>query len=254
MAEVPPSEDVGIDALCIIASPEGSRVLRASGAFFVQLKSASVSHVDYEGEEVRWLESLELPLLIGRVDRHAARIALYSCQRLSQVLIESIEYPCDRIELHIDKTDDAHDPQGTRKANLGEPILEWGATDVRDHACKQDACAVLQAHVANERRNIITRRVGLIERFKWSTGELPISSGTCVTGTALPGARTELILQELAPFLLAWLMDAYVKERWDEYAHLKDAVQYMRNQGVDPDPGRILESLFALSPWARSSD
>jgi len=76
VAPVPASQDVGIDTICTLLKPSGSRRLQAEGSFYVQLKARSVEEVIYSGDEIDWFCGLELPFFIGCVDLQTASISL----------------------------------------------------------------------------------------------------------------------------------------------------------------------------------
>lgn len=62
VAPVPRTEDVGIDAVVTLHRAVDAKRLVAEDSLFVQIKSDSVTRIDYTGDEVRWLYALDLPM------------------------------------------------------------------------------------------------------------------------------------------------------------------------------------------------
>src|SRR5947208_3278723 len=66
VAYVPRQEDFGLDAIStLLRDDKNSRYLYAEESFYVQLKSESEKTISYDGDSIRWLKKLELPLFIG---------------------------------------------------------------------------------------------------------------------------------------------------------------------------------------------
>jgi len=62
VAPVPRTEDVGVDVVATLLERIDNRVLFAKENFLIQLKASSVSHILYEGDSLKWLLSLKIPL------------------------------------------------------------------------------------------------------------------------------------------------------------------------------------------------
>ena len=52
VAPVPRPQDVGVDVVCTLLRPDGSRRLVAEESFYVQLKADSKNSVGYKGEKL----------------------------------------------------------------------------------------------------------------------------------------------------------------------------------------------------------
>lgn len=83
---VPRIEDIGADFYCSLTKRDGNR-MTFHLPFIVQVKSSSVEKIPFGGpdehgrwrkEEIEWLFSQELPLLVGVVDKETSKLHLYS--------------------------------------------------------------------------------------------------------------------------------------------------------------------------------
>ncbi len=247
VAPVPRPEDVGTDAFATLVRPDGSRRLLPDVSFLVQLKAASVSVVSYEGTDaVNWVSNLEIPLFIGRVNLPAARIELYSTQRLHQVLLEK-QYGA--FHLHLDRTDESPFVPGERRANLGPPVHAWSLADASRPDFLTETYAVLRPHVESLARNRRLRGIQYQEILQWETGRPPTGGAKMMLGSPSDDIRTTL--QDMVPHVRRLLLEIQLKKRYGGFATLVNLVQMMRKWGIDPDPGGdglLLAALGASGP------
>jgi hypothetical protein len=151
VAPVPRQDDVGNDAFATLMRPEGSRRLLADVSFLVQLKAASAAIVSYTGpDQMGWITNLEIPLFIGRVDLRQASIALFSTQRIHQILMEN---SYSEIHLLLDPGDESTGDEKSRRLNIGPEILTWSVGDVIKQDFLPHAFSVLRPHAENLRKN-----------------------------------------------------------------------------------------------------
>jgi len=90
VVKVPREEDIGADFQCSLAKFDGHRMTFYS-PFLVQTKSSSLKRISYGGpdkegrwrkEEITWLFSQELPLMLGFVDKDKMQLDLYSTSNM----------------------------------------------------------------------------------------------------------------------------------------------------------------------------
>lgn len=215
IAPVPRTEDVGIDAVATLLEEFDSRRLKASNSFYVQIKSVSVKEVVYEGDQVKWLLSLELPFFIAEVDRSKTRINLYCCHALNEAFISDRTRPKLRItfdngilldELHTDK----------EVVKVGPPVFSWTINDLEAVPdLRAQFNNVIKKHIKFYKQSMEERRVGSITSLCWTSNSPPEWAG----GKSLPlldeddPVRTA---SDLAmPYFLA-LVDACI-EHGDDY-------------------------------------
>lgn len=177
VAPVPRTEDVGIDVVFTFLEDFDVRRFKASTSFYVQLKSTSIDSIEYVGEEVRWLQDLELPLFIGSVNRKTATMDLYCCHNLSEVFVADPE--CERIIIRTDpgiNPVDLHKPDDV--VNVGPPVFSWSLEDVASKPeLRSQFNSVCRVHAKAAKTSIELRRVGLVKTVSWKTNEIPKSVG-----------------------------------------------------------------------------
>src|SRR5207245_6469360 len=72
VADVPRTEDVGLDAVASLLRRDEDGNCYAEDSFVVQFKSDSATTVDYRDHELKWLLAQSQPMFIGRVSlRHS---------------------------------------------------------------------------------------------------------------------------------------------------------------------------------------
>src|SRR5262245_26561119 len=197
VAQVPGPDDCGVDVVATLLRRADSRKLVAEDSFYVQFKAASRRVITYEGDEVRWLTNLKLPLFIGSVDLATAEISLYTTHRVSQVLLEMAH---QRIDLHLDPHNEWTDPpSGLRSANIRPPVLRWTAERLVSADFAEQAYSVLKSVIECEQRNIRNRPIRFLESLKWETGQPPVASGYMMLGSSVEEAVA--VFQELVPFV-----------------------------------------------------
>ena len=91
VAPVPRTEDVGIDAVVTLHRAFDAKRLVAEDSLFVQIKSDSVTRIDYTGDEVRWLYALDLPMFYASFDLEACEVSLFCAQHIAEAFITDHE-------------------------------------------------------------------------------------------------------------------------------------------------------------------
>ncbi len=152
VAPVPRPEDVGHDAFATLIRLEGSRRLIPDLSFLVQLKSASVTSVNYESPDgMAWIRELEVPFFVGRVDLTRTSIELFATHGLQQILLQSDYY--DSLELLLDEPDKPSTVPRLGRAYLGPPIHTWSTSNMTDPEFITKSHLVLRPHIETLQRN-----------------------------------------------------------------------------------------------------
>lgn len=179
VAPIPRTEDVGIDVVATLIKKYDNYRYIAENSFFVQIKSASVTEIAFNENQLRWLNELHLPLFIATVDRKAARIKLYTTHSLSDALVENPERRSIKFKLLNEYEGDYCGKEEDLDLPIGPPVIEWSLEDLETVAdFSEKFYELLKAHVTLAKKAIETRRVGFVEMAIWKTGELPRIYGT----------------------------------------------------------------------------
>jgi hypothetical protein len=256
VASVERPQDVGIDAIATLLRRDSQRRLFAENSFYVQLKSASVQSVKYEGSAISWLMELRLPLFIGRIDPSKCSISLYTSHRgmaaASHWQYKSLEFVLGETTSTdpLGWKEEAH-AQGSRtefdaRIFLGQPVLTWNAEDVTDPAFIGRCFAVMKPLLEIEARNIRWRNVGYHEGIKWETGsavqlsEISMSPPNPDVYYSLDPIRTERdvldqiyarmlpqVSSELRPAVLAWAMLAMNNARFENWSLIEQMLNFL---------------------------
>jgi hypothetical protein len=241
VATVPRPEDVGVDAVATLFKREGRRLL-AEDSFLVQVKSASVRAIEFEGDALNWLRNLKLPFCFLSVDLRNTVLELRS-------VINASGHPNYRdrkkITMFLDET--PFDLVGDEmQVYLGPPILRWTPADAADEDFQNLAHQVLKAWTTFELENIGLRSLGLSNYVQWETNR-PLQQIGAYALMHQPSER-QGILEKVCPYvqLLSGLAFGPKENTSDLIAGLLHISQYMRRQGVDPDPNGIWRLLAKL--------
>jgi hypothetical protein len=247
---VPRTEDVGADFYCSLAKRDGNR-MTFHLPFIVQVKSSSIKRLSFGGpdkegrwkkEEIEWLFSQELPLLIAIVDKASSKLDLYSTSGMWAVRYTGKDFgqidllPGDPGDLHGTLAPDysrvADWPDGIgdgRKCELplGPPVLSISIDDVEDKAKVKTYGEILSVPLSIEQDNITYRRLQVhffkcLHRF---TTNNPVE-GTifyCVSNP-VPGTNTEAQLESLKPMIVTLAYNYKIQNRLPDLMSLKPIV------------------------------
>jgi hypothetical protein len=201
VAPVPRSEDAGIDVIATLLRKFDSRRLIAEDSFYVQLKKKSVATVDFVGDEVKWLFSLELPFFFGKVDLETAAIELYSCQKLHAAYV--LKQTWDRVTIDFSEKSQTEAELCEGTICIGPAIHHWKLADLESAECMSTFHNVVKLHIETNRLNVVSRMVGHAELLKWKMGQQPEWAGSI---TARPAKTSfEDIDDYVAPLMSAWV-------------------------------------------------
>ena len=210
VAPVPYPEDYGIDATVTLAREYDAYRLIAENVFSVQLKKESVTEITLEGDQIKWLFDVPLPLFFGSVDVATSSIKLYCDQAISFAERTKTDWATMRI-VFDEPPSETDISKG--KVSLGKPIYRWQTAELESKECRPAFYSVLKAHVTNSMINKVVRPVGLVFLSKWETGHLPESTGWISVRPA--GATFEDIDDYVAPFMDAWSDQAAKDSKFD---------------------------------------
>src|SRR5437868_2915108 len=108
VADVPRTEDVGLDAVATLLRRASDGNCYAEDGFVVQFKSYSETSIDYHDHELSWLIGQLQPMFIGRVSLQDSRISLYPTLHINQAVLAlhtehiTIESSFKMIKSHTD--------------------------------------------------------------------------------------------------------------------------------------------------------
>lgn len=243
VAPVPRQEDVGLDAFATLIRPEGSRRLIPDLSFFVQLKAASVSSVRYTSPaEMAWLEALDVPFFIGRVDLTESKMELFTTLRLQQVLLEQ---SYEGIELLLDPMDESFARRAVRRAWIGPPIFSWAIAETNARDLLVRAHSAIRPHIETLQTNRTLRKANKMKWLRWETGTPPVECGemTFINSTSDISAT----LQAMAPYARRLMTELQSRQRYSDLPIVVGLFDLMRRWGVDPDPGDSAFTIAAMS-------
>ncbi|MGA7497372.1 MAG: hypothetical protein WBX00_11650 [Isosphaeraceae bacterium] len=233
VAEVPRPEDIGFDGVATLLREDGSGFLYAEDSFYVQLKSASVGSVAYEGYEAKWLMNLKLPLFIGSVNSKDSTISLYTTFRLS--FMAALEYSnYTKLSLHMQKTEEKSDPKGERSLNIGPPLLKWGFEDLQSAEFRKKAYEMLKTVIGAEERNIKYRTIRYVESINWETNERVGVGGRMMTSRGNVASDMVQLLEAMEPYIRALstqFIDTSGKDELDVKAFV-EFVEFMQRYNI----------------------
>lgn len=177
VAPVPRTEDVGVDAVVTLLEDFDGFRFKASNSFYVQLKSKSVTFIEYEQEEVAWLFALELPFFVAEVDRKLNQLELYCCHALHEAFVLDPGRTKLRLEFENGIRMDDFIPLG-EAVKIGPPILSWSMDDIEKKPdLRSQFNAICKAHIEAAKTSMEMRRVGRVETMAWEENQLPVAMG-----------------------------------------------------------------------------
>lgn len=271
---VPRQEDIGVDFYCSLADLKGNR-LTFHMPYLVQAKSRSVREISYGGvsekntwkkEEIDWLFSQELPLLIGMVDKEQLKLDLYSTSNIWAARYK--QGNCGQVVLFPDRVDNHQQVAMPSKKSpatswpaeigdgfvwevpLGPPVVSISIDDVEDEASLVKFRGVLSQALDLDQTNITYRRLNAhhsrwLRRF--TTNEISPSQvlGVFYAWNATPGAHTSNQLQALAPILLALANNYKAQGRAEELVKLKATFELLPEHEIPEEVKSRIPELFS---------
>jgi hypothetical protein len=250
---VPRTEDIGADFYCSLARLDGQRMTFHS-PFIVQVKSSSISTVSFGGldkdgnwrkDEIGWLFSQELPLLICTVDKVNMRLNLYGTSilweawytggeigRVSLVLGQSGSVTEASHPTYAEVPDWPAEIRNKRRCDLplGPPIVSIALEDVENLELMTKYRDILTEVIGLEQRNITYRRLqvhfySLIADY---TTNCPIGiTYMYAVANPVPGTNTKEQLESLAPILTTLALNYKAQGKLEDVNRLKSVMQLL---------------------------
>lgn len=247
---VPRTEDIGADFYCSLAKRDGNR-MTFHLPYIVQVKSFSVKRISFGGpnkdgqwnkDEIEWLFSQELPLLIAMVDKASSRLDLYSTSGMWAARYAGQNFgqidllPGEPGELHGGPLPDYSRvrtwPDGIgdgRRCDLplGPPVLSMSIDDVEDDKKLKTYREILSTTLSIEQDNITYRRlqVHFFKCLHRYTTNAPVK-GTifyCVSNP-VPGTNTQAQLESLKPIIATLAYNYKIQNQIPNLMSLKPIV------------------------------
>ncbi|TGL01905.1 hypothetical protein EHQ43_18555 [Leptospira bouyouniensis] len=235
ISQVPRTEDVGIDAIVTLLKNLDNRNYTAGNSFYLQLKSKSISTVQYSKDAIPWLLSLDLPLMYGIVDRLNFSIQLYSTAKLSEYI--AVTKDISEITIAFDDDYQMQDFSNHKEGSIsiGPPILDFEISKHNDSTFYETFYAIVAPHVQLLKENLETRRFGFIYNISWKTNEIPKRQLWKSSLSAKnPGEGFEHIDNLMAPYFSVWLDECLrgkeletLEDRLDLLNKAKQAIQIL---------------------------
>jgi hypothetical protein len=227
VAPVPRTEDVGVDAVATLIRKRDTRLYLAEDNFFVQIKSASVTSIEFSGEQVQWLFDLELPFFVASIDRSNSRINLFCAHRLSDALITNHNRTSIVIYLDDENTSNELVESEDNEVHIGPPVMSWTLSDLgNDGDLPSRFYDVLKSHIALYKSSLKTRKIGWIEFVTWRTNEQARHIGFKSSISRSPQESLDNAYDEMMPFFITWQQELFRTRDWNA---AKDVVSLLEN-------------------------
>ena len=250
VVDVPRQEDIGLDAIATLLRRDNDGNCYAEDTFVVQLKSESVTEVEYRDHAFQWFIKQTLPMFVGRVSLSESKIALYTTihavQAISSLHAQAVTIrfgnsnlpPMLREQLRspwaIEK--DAND---TAAAWLGLPVVEWTVGDLTNQEVMNCVYCALKRMISELQRAIICLSNGHLLVLNWSTNDAnSISVNTGIMKT--PDSELSEVAERCAPTLHGLMMKSLTlpkNQAGPILQSLSDLASQLRTCGVELDPG-----------------
>lgn len=180
VADVPRTEDVGLDAVASLLRRDIDGNCYAEDSFVVQLKSDSTTSVEYRDHELQWLLAQSLPMFLGLVSLKESRLSLYPTLNVNAAVLA---LHSTQVTIRFGKSDPPAFLAGTEWSRwsggpgdsstvwLGEPLLEWRLGDLTDPSWSGTAYEVLKRFLSMARREHDLLALGQCSNITWSTND-----------------------------------------------------------------------------------
>jgi len=198
VAQVRQEDDVGIDAIATLLRPDG-KFLHAEQSFTVQIKSVSVTEINYDENQLEWLLNQDLPLFILTVDKKEGEIAIYTTNPIYGLFTRGSQ----TATLHLDEESEYHfkriETEGSHAdIYLGPPILVANELEARTDEFIDKAYSLLKSWVTSEINQFGFRRLKKSRLAKWETWEKPNYNGE-VSSTSSENIQRDM--KAIKPYL-----------------------------------------------------
>lgn len=257
VADVSRPEDVGLDAIATLLRHDEDGNCYAEDSFVVQLKSESVTSIDYEEYELKWFVGQTQPMFIGLVSLADARISLYPTFFVGQAVLalhaKKVTIRFGISDLPGFQRDEKWRPwAGTEldpdlaKVWLGVPLLQWTLADLADKNWAARAYVTMKRFVSVAQRERELLSFGQTSVLDWTTN----SADSIVSRSGFqkgPIADLGELAERCAPGLNSLMLQAWAmrNEAGDSLMlALVNLAAALRNCGAVVNPSHLFGKSF----------
>jgi hypothetical protein len=247
VADVPRTEDVGLDAVANLLRRDDDGNSYAEDTFVVQLKSSSVASVEYSGHQLEWFRAQQQPMFFGCVSLKESSIALYPTVHGSQAL-NSLR--AERLTFRFDCSQLGYAPsEGDRNSAivwLGVPLLKWTLADLQVTAWYMETYATLKRFLAITRREQALLSFHQCSHLSWDTNDKNSIRCPFTMYSPTPDSLPELV-EKCRPCLHGLMAQAggLPEETRDNLLmSLITLAAVLRDAGADVDPKNFFSMTF----------
>lgn len=248
VADVPRTEDVGLDAIANLLRFDSDGNCYAEDSFGVQLKAISESKVEYTGHALDWLLAQEQPLFIGRVSLDDGSIALHTMLHVNQAVLA---WHAKKLTIRFGTSPHGYPwagESGTESANvwLGEPVMRWTLQDLKQTDWSESAYRIMKRFLGIAKREYELVSFGQWTQIRWQTNDLDSIRSEFY---AMKGGPDDLttIAEKCKPVITALLMHGTSlpeESRNQLMIPLIAVVAALKDLGVDVDPSDMFTKMF----------
>src|SRR3989339_1339418 len=249
VADVPRTEDVGLDAVASLLRSDDDGNAYAEDSFLVQFKSDSVVNLDYQEHELKWLLAQSQPMFIGRVSLRDSRLSLHPTLYVNQaalalhpkriaVLFGMSDVPSFLGSGHTWPWCGGLDPSAT--VWLGKPLLKWTLDDLSGSEWSRTAYQILKRFLRIARLEYELLSIGQCSNLAWSTNDADTITSSFLMMRGHPD-ELKTLAQKCLPGLRALLANAVLMPENLLMTPLLGLVRALRDLGMEIDA----EDVFA---------
>jgi hypothetical protein len=255
IADVPRTEDVGLDAVATLLRRDPDGNCYAEDGFVVQLKSYSETSLQYRDHELSWLLGQSQPMFIGRVSLRESRISLFPTLHANQAVLA---LHAKQVTLQFGNATHsgaamypwAGEDNDSAIVWLGEPLLEWTVSELADPKWSLSTYEILKRFLGIARRELQLLYLGQASQLEWSTNDKESIRSTFKMMKAHPD-NLQNIMSQCLPCLYSLIAHAMAlpEERGNTLMiPLVSLIATLRDLGVDVNPSNVFADMFvALS-------
>jgi len=257
VAEVPRPEDVGLDAIATLLRLKDDDNYYAEDTFVVQLKSASVKTIKYEGYELDWLIGQSQPMFIGVVSLREASISLYPTIYVNHAVLA---LNSDWIQVHFGASKSPPIFNGQKNCPwkgagdkgaivwLGAPLLKWTIDDIANKKWGEESYCTLKRYLTIAKFQIELFALGQCSTVEWSTND---SDSITEQFGMMKGGLGDFdeVAQRYAPCFRALMLRVISSDHESAKTVLRSLVAMtdsLREMGIEVDPDDLLQKFSPL--------
>ncbi len=260
VADVPRTEDVGVDAIATLLRRDPDGNCYAEDVFVVQLKSYSETTLEYRDHELSWLLGQSQPMFIGRVSLKDSSISLYPTLHVNQAVLAlnakqvTIQFGAAK-HPGADMFPWAGGESHSATVWLGEPLLKWTLGQAADATWLATAYELLKRFLGIARREYELLTLGQCSQLVWSTNDKDSIQSAFKMIKGHPD-NLKKVAQQCIPSLHALMVSAMAmhEERGNSLMiPLLGLVAGLRDHGVDVNPSNEFARMFVALCTSQAS-